>query len=210
MDKDKQGARESFKNMTFAEKIKHLWYYYKIHTIISVILLASIIGTVISFATRERYDLEVVYFGSRVFEDGRIDRLEEEIEKVIGDANGDGEINVNFVINTVDTSEESQYLATMVQKMNVDLAAATYHSYIVDEYFFNILNQDGVIEAYFDVAKSTVLNETLLPDKKRPPEYWCTRALYESEISRNDEENLNTHVNAQIAHRLVESSSMYQ
>ena len=33
------------------------------------------------------------------------------IETIIEDANGDGEINVNIVVNTVDTSEESQYNA---------------------------------------------------------------------------------------------------
>ena len=210
MDKDKQWAKESFKNMTFTEKIKHLWYYYKVHTIITVILLASIIGTIISIATRERYDLEVVYFGSRTFDVERIDFLEEQLEASIVDVNGDGEVNVNVIVNTADTSEESQFLAAMVQKMNVDLAAATYHSYIVDEYFMEILNQNDVLEAYFDTANSPVLNQVLALDPRMPKEYWCTRALYEYEKTGNNEENINVHVNAQMAHRFIESATSFK
>lgn len=206
MDKDIQNARESVKNMNFKEKLKYFWDYYKIHTIVTIVVIAMIIGTVISIATRERYDLEIVYFGSRTFDEGYITSLEEDLESRLKDADGNGEVNVNFIINTVDTSEDSQYLMAMEQKMNVDLAAATYHSYIVDEYFFEILNQDDVLEAYFDIANSTITYDIFKPDKKRPKEYWCTRALYESEINRNDEKNMIMHENAQIAHIYLESN----
>ena len=49
MDTDRERAKESFKDMTVGEKIKHIWQYYRFKIIIAVILIGagiSLIGNV--------------------------------------------------------------------------------------------------------------------------------------------------------------------
>ena len=77
MDKQTKEAREMAKQLPFKEKISHFWEYHKLHVFFAVVALILVGTTVIQVSNREKYDLEIAYYGGMYFTEEQAVKLEE-------------------------------------------------------------------------------------------------------------------------------------
>lgn len=202
MDKQAKAAREMVKNMPIGEKVAHFWYYHKQHTIIAVIVAIVIGITIYQIVTREKYDLEISYYGTLPLGEGEIARLEEYLEEYIDDIDGNGERNVKIYQTTLGLNSASGDAVAIDKKLIAELSAAVYPAYMFDEGFLQKAGpqlEDSVMECALDLHGNADLNEML--NLGEEPVYWCTRMLYERENSK--EKAVKAYNNAKIAENAI-------
>ena len=195
MDKQTKEAREMAKQLPFKEKISHFWEYHKLHVFFAVVALILVGTTVIQVSNREKYDLEIAYYGGMYFTEEQAVKLEEYIEQYIDDIDGNGEINVNVNVVTAEApgmtgAQLTEYQAAVGQKFSAEIAARMYDAYIFDEAYFEYAGPDsdyGIIESSFDMSQIQEMQELLRVGDV--PLYWCTCSLRPSEV-RADEAKL--------------------
>lgn len=202
MDKQTKEAREMVKNMPIGERLAHFWYYHKVHIIVAIIV-AVVIGTsVYQTLTREKYDLEISYYGTLPLGEAETARLEEYFEEYIEDTDGNGEKNVKICSTVVGLNPESGNAVTFDQKLIAELTAAVYPAYIFDEGFLQKAGPElegSVMECAIDLRSNTKLDEMLNLGEESV--YWCTRMLYERESDK--EKSVKAYNNAKIAENAI-------
>lgn len=187
MDKQAREAREMVKSLSFKEKVKHFWDYYKWHTIGTIFVLMLAVVTIYQATTAEKYDLEIAYYGKIDITEEQKNELCEYLSLHIEDINGDGEKKVNIIPIVADMESMGEFEMAVSQKLTADLAAGTHSAYIFDEWFCNYCGPDtdyGATENAVDLRETEVGREVLALNDE--PLYWCTKTLYESEKDNND------------------------
>lgn len=158
---------------TFNEKRKNFWYYYKLHTILTIGLIIVLAITTVQCLTREKYDYEVMYFAYTPALDVEMDKIEEYFEKYTEDINGDGEVNVNVINCSVTDNNRDASRITMLSKVQSVLAAEkNVVVYIVDKkainYFENAFDYSIFAEGPYALDKefydSTAIEGIKLPE----------------------------------------------
>ena len=180
MDKQAREAKEMVKNMTFKEKLAHFWNYYKIHTIVTLVILGLIGVTVYQIASNEEYDLEIEFYGTRMVSEEQAAALEEYLKDYVDDIDGDGEKTVN-VVRTGSLSEMgAPGYGNM--KFTAELAAGQYNIYILNEEMYNAFssNDDGMFIQSFDIRENPKCAELLGMAESDEPTYWCLVKFPES------------------------------
>lgn len=204
MDRQAREARDMAKNLPPRERIKHFWDYYKIHTIVAVIVLILIGTTIYQAVTRVKYDLEMTYYGnSTAFTEEQAEILKEYIAQYIEDIDGNGEKNVDIVFVSSEMAEGNpEYQMAISQKFMAELSAGVSAGYIFDQEYYDYAGPEsdmGAMESAFNMCDNAELKEKLgLGDE---PVYWCTRALYERETK--SEKSAALHENAQLAEKAI-------
>ncbi len=188
MDNQARKAKEMAKELPFKKKIEHFWEYYKIHTLVTIAAIIVIVSSVYVTITREKYDLELTYYGDNLFGEEEAEKLEEYFERYIDDINGDGEKNVNLSIVLVDRDDGTgEYSLAVDQKLLAELIAGVSPAYLFDSVYYEKSgpeSKDTVMESGIDLRDNEELCEILnLGDE---PVYWCTRALYDREQNDKD------------------------
>lgn len=188
MDKQTREAREMVKNLSFKDKVKHFWEYYRIHTIV-VLVAAILIGvTVYQVATREKYDLSVAYYGAYPITAEQELAVEEYLSSMVDDIDGNGEKKVDFVPVVSDmNSDNGEYQMALAQKFMAEMAAAVHNAYIFDEEYLNYAGPEsdmGVMESAVDLRESEDLAKILEINDEAL--YWCRCAIYEKNKNKED------------------------
>lgn len=190
------------KNMPMREKFEHFWYYHKVHTIVAIIVVMVIGTSMYQALTREKYDLEISYYGTLPLGTEETTRLEEYLEGYIDDTDGNGEKNVKIHSTTVGLNPENGNTVNFDQKLIAELTAAVYPAYIFDEGFLQKAGPEAkgsVMECAIDLCSNTSIAEMLnLGDGAV---YWCTRMLYERESDK--EKAIKAYNNAKMAENTI-------
>lgn len=180
MDKQAQDAKEMVKNMSFKEKLKHFWDYYKIHTIVILFVALLSFYTVWQATHQPKYDLTIAYYGEMMFEDEKFDALRTYLEGVVEDVDGDGKVRVKINKSIVGgSSSNAEYDMATMQKFWAELAADVTPVYILDENMQKQIisagiTEDGGTAEIFDLKETNKGKELLgLNDKSV---YWVTVA----------------------------------
>lgn len=119
---------------TFSEKTKNFWYHYKLHTLLTAFIVIVLAITITQCATREKYDLEVMYFAYTPAIDVEMDKVEQYLEGFTTDVDGDGEVNVKVINCSVSDNNKDVSNVTMLSKVQSILAAEkSVVVYIVDD-----------------------------------------------------------------------------
>ena len=190
MDKQAQEAKEMVKNLPFKDKVKHFWYYYKIHTIVAVFVLILIGVTVYQAVTQEKYDLEIDYYGQQY--------ISEEQQKEIEDT------LAQYIVNSALNDEEYAMYANT--KFTAELSAAAYSAYILDESKYKMIaddeddSGDDSISA-FDMRDSEKCKDIFkLGDE---PVYWCT--IKPRDTKKAKKQQLDSYNNAVLLQNALQS-----
>ena len=78
--------------------LENFWYYYKYHTIVSIVVAFALVVSVTQCASRVDYDYQfVLATSSAEMVPTQIEGLKNELLKYVEDENGDGEININII-----------------------------------------------------------------------------------------------------------------
>ena len=205
MDKQEREARETVKNMSFLDRVKHFWYYDKVKLFVVIAVIAVVAYTIYQWVTAEKYDLEVAYYGEREFTEEQIEYFNQYLSENIEDINGDGEKNVQFTVVTYSQQQTpDEYGVAVNQKFVLELSAGTAFAYIVSPEFYEVLNTESgenVAESVLELKDSKVYGE-ILGDTE--DERWFTKSLYAKEQGKEEKELL--HNNALLAEKALRES----
>lgn len=113
---------------------EYFWEYYKWHVIITAVAVIIAAVTIVQCATREKYDMTVVYAGHMNYSEGETERLKSLMEECISDIDGDGKQSVDFqplVFSDGAGSEEYDY--AMQTKLDMTFTDDFTYVYLMDE-----------------------------------------------------------------------------
>lgn len=79
---------------TLKGRIENFFYYYKWHTIFTLLGIFLIVTTVIQVRSRIEYDTTITFFGNFGQEEATMKEFQDNMEQKLSDANGDGEVHV--------------------------------------------------------------------------------------------------------------------
>ena len=142
------------KNMTKKEKLKHFWFYYKLHTFGAIIILILIVFTLQQCATRVDPDISVIVMTAKnVVPTDEQQKIIDYFSSITKDVNGDGKKSAEVQFLYMDDSEMGQ---AMVVKLFAAISESNAIIYITDDTEFDQYNQQSLfdkIDAYIPTAK---------------------------------------------------------
>ncbi len=74
----------------------YFWYYYKWHTLGTLLVIFVVAVTCTECAMRPEYDVTVTYAGDMIFLDPTVDKLRAELSEHIDDVDGNGKVMADF------------------------------------------------------------------------------------------------------------------
>ncbi|MBQ2615083.1 MAG: hypothetical protein IJB80_07165 [Clostridia bacterium] len=184
MDKQAREAKQMVKELPFRDKVAHIWTYYRGIIITVLVIVLAIGGTAYQIATRPSYDLEISCYTKVGMTEEAIAALESYFAEYVEDLDGDGEKTVKIYDNVAASmGPEQDGVVIMQQKFTVEIAAAQYPVFLLDESFAAVAGKgdlDGTMESFRSIKTAPEIAEILnLPEGQEL--YWSTRILYENE-----------------------------
>ena len=79
------------------QRLGNFWYYYKVHTIVAVIVIAILAVLFSQCAAKESYDYAIVLNMATVVEEPTADLLAGELARFGEDLNGDGAVTIEMI-----------------------------------------------------------------------------------------------------------------
>lgn len=197
MDKQRQEARETVKNLPLKEKIKHFWYYYKIHIICIAFAVILIVTTTVQCMRQTKYDMSIAYYSVRHVEQPQLDDLTDLLETVAEDTNENGSVDVfiSFLSGDITAELLDQNAQMGYQKMQVEVATDEYQSYILDKAYLDMMERlyPDVVDNVLKICDVPEIKEAIgLPDGEEL--YLVTTKMFDR--AKDDENKVNEHKNA--------------
>lgn len=191
MDQQRLDAKKMYKELSFREKVDHIWYYYKRWIILPLLALCVVVYGCYEILSRPQYDLEGTFFSKIYITDEQIAELEEYLSQFIEDYNGDGVCNVKIYSSSIAAlGNEIEGSIVVNNKFSAQMAAGADPFVIVDSTFYEILKYDAyesAIEKPLELtAKEGFREQMKIPEDTKV--YWVTRALYSGE--KDDRERI--------------------
>lgn len=113
---------------------KYFWDYYKVHTIVTVILVAAVALTVYSKVTAPKYDLTLCYAGASVLNEQTEEAIRKEASKITPDVNESGDSLCDFYQMSFPVDDlKDEFAMAMHTKMQLSLAGDEIYLYILDK-----------------------------------------------------------------------------
>ncbi len=133
---------------------EYIWEYYKLHMIITVLVVAAIGYTWWEFASRPYWDLSVTIAGREMVSEGAKEILKQRLKDHVQDVNGDGEIMIKIADYTIsDDYDDFEYASALESKFYLELISGESYLYIMQEDRANKLLADPSVEGVFSMAE---------------------------------------------------------
>ncbi len=197
MDKQRQEAKEIVKNLSFKEKIKHFWYYYKIHTICIAFAVVLVVTTTVQCMRQIKYDMSIAYYSVRHIEQIQLDALTDLLETMVEDTNENGSVDVfiSFLSGDITAKLLDQYAQMGYQKMQIEVATDEYQSFILDKDYLDMMESlyPDVIDSVLKISDVPEIKDAigLSEDEEL---YLVTTKMFD--WSKEDKDKVNEHKNA--------------
>ncbi len=120
---------------TFKEKLQNFWYHFKWHTIISAFMVVVLAVMITQCATREKYDMMVVFFTYSSIMETETEKIGEYLEPLSKDVDGNGKVSIKVVncsFNGKNTNRQNAQTVLMKVQSMVGLEPRAI-LYIVDD-----------------------------------------------------------------------------
>ncbi len=137
--------------LSFSKKalawLDNFWYHYKWHTIIVVFLVTVFTICTVQMVTRESYDMYVRYVGNGVITETQYKDMENSLENLGGDVNGDGEKAANFAQVPYVSEDDNPYkndINAGAKETMTGMIVQPYYIYIMDKGAYEIFKQENV------------------------------------------------------------------
>lgn len=82
------------------------WYHYRWPMLVAVVILGIIAFITVDSLRRERYDTTVVIAADYYVDESNLDALNQVLEPVVGDLDGNGQVNICYVVLYADSNNE--------------------------------------------------------------------------------------------------------
>ena len=96
---------------------EYVWEYYKIHIIVTLLVIIAVVYTWIAISSATKYDFYLCIAGDKYITDENKEDLKEVLKDKITDINGDGEINIE-ILDYSTSSEIKDKLRVVAKKMS--------------------------------------------------------------------------------------------
>ncbi len=123
--------------MTFKSKIENIWYHYKWHILIALFIVVGIVTMTLDFALKKDDDFSIGYMGEAYADDTFFNPVKEDISKIVGDINGDGDVLIDYNISVYTEPNFLTYDLTIADQSSIGLVfySGNVRLYILEEKF---------------------------------------------------------------------------
>ena len=188
MDKDRETAKIEYKELSRKEKVKHFWYYYKVHCIIALGVILLLGFFVYQKATEVKYDTSVMIFArGYISQDGK-NKINTKFSKWI-----DGNCETTFISIVEPDMQNAEKVSAVYSKLDSYLAAGITNAFIFDKETYDAIMENAEYKEVLNdnTVKIGVAGIKSLGLDSRYEYYYVTRKVYKSE--ENDEDAINAH-----------------
>jgi len=146
---------------------EYFWMYYKVHTIVVILVLFAIVFTVYQVCTQPKYDLNIAYVSSLLFDETIENELREDVIGKIEDIDENGEKSIYFehLIFSED-STESEYTSAVITKLNLGYITDDILLYVFSEEKGKYLFGDDSLDGLFGSASDWLNDGVEIDDDK--------------------------------------------
>ncbi len=139
---------------------EYFWDYYKIHTIVSALVIMVAGSTVYNIITAPRYDFNVVYSGKANMPKEQVEKLREKLSVFVTDSDGDGKDGVDIRQNTfIEGLGDVSVAQTMIMRMQLEATDKDSIIYIIDKSNLRYMVDDPSMEGMFKTVDKWTENE---------------------------------------------------
>ncbi len=128
------------KNSGFSKWFENFWYHYKFHTIIGTVAVVTLFICIIQMITRDEYDYQIMYAGPQIIALRDRTYMEDAVEALADDYNGDGKVVIAFDDIVMLSPEEQKEAAENGAVFNGE-----FNMNSMTEYYQQIFGGDAVI-----------------------------------------------------------------
>lgn len=175
-------AEKSFwSNKKDKEWFSNFLFYYGKYIIVVIVFIAIIIWATVSCVQKTEYDCEIYYMADTHFESKIYDNVENELKKVLDDADGKQGVQVCFNDFTVvpEDAITSDIDLYMTSKVHAEIAAGHGYLYVMNDQWKEYCENSGLMEDIskytgdsspvysFEITDNTFLNELGVKDNGR-------------------------------------------
>lgn len=138
--------------MTFSEKISYLWEYYKIHFIVTIVVLIFIGTSIASFAGKKEIVLNIVVMGEMINSE-RIQTLQDELNVELLDESelDDKQISLRYIHYSSTQMDQQSHVG--IQKMAAEMTSKSIDLFILDKTLFDQFSREGSLVSLSDFAE---------------------------------------------------------
>ena len=140
-----------FEELSFGKKalrwLDNYWYHYKWPTIIAAFFITVFAICIAQMVTRESYDMYVRYVGNAVITETQYNDIQNSLEAVGGDVNGDGEKVANFAQVPYVSDDDNPYkndINANARETMTGMIVQPYYIYIMDKGAYEMFKKDNV------------------------------------------------------------------
>ena len=112
----------------------YFWTYYKWHTLIIVLVICMVTGTIYGKMTAEKFDITLTYAGKGSVPQEISEVIEEKLSPLCPDIDQNGEPNLLFQqFNLANAESDPEYAMAMTTKLQMTFGEDEAYIYILDE-----------------------------------------------------------------------------
>lgn len=141
---ENQRIKQSIKNLTFSQKLEHIWFYYKWFILFGLVVVIFAVVCLAQCAGKKEADVTVMYAGPEIVSSQYTDYIDAAFSSLMPqDYNGDGAKTVEFIRISLATDENSASMTEAMQAVGGDdtqqmifynqNASGTAVVYLIDE-----------------------------------------------------------------------------
>ena len=150
------------KNMTKKEKLKHFWFYYKLHTFGAIFVLILIAFTLQQCAARVEPDISIIVMAAKnVVPTDEQQKIIDYFSSITKDVNGDGKKSADIQFLSLGSDQDPQLVQAMTIKLFAAMSDSNTIIYITDETEFNQYKSEDIFD--------NIIN--FIPDAKGVTQY---------------------------------------
>lgn len=137
--------------MTLRQRLQNFWYYYKVHTMIGLLVAALLAVFAAQCGSRVTPDYTVVLYMRKELSEPMTDAMAAELQRFGADRNGDGRIVVEIVNCSYDAGARNEVVMGSIGKMQGQLSLPDAPLMITDKHTFADLDEQGVFAVRDDL-----------------------------------------------------------
>lgn len=144
-----------FRNMTTKEKVEYIWDYYKVHIIVSILVIYLLVSFTNSIINRKDYVLNVALIGKYMDSDRQSEFSKKVTKELIGDPSAKKQASIDFYRLVKGTNGNLTLDPASTQKLMARMGAQDIDVIVLDKNNFDILAREG---AFLRLDKAKELN----------------------------------------------------
>ncbi len=162
---------EESKKISFKEWFENLWYHYKWVIILGGIMVVFLIVSLVQCTAKKDIDINILHVGPMTLSHDATELLKDNVASFSDDYTGDGEINVaihDITVNKFGNDEAGGERVNYdvngkgMQQFQTEIRAGKAVIYALDEEFFEICVQEGILTPFDQLFSKSEMPENVI------------------------------------------------